>query len=55
MLIKSGGHVDTIDRNCNTPLHIAVSHNCERVAEILIRSSASVNIQGKYDFASCRN
>ena len=49
MLIKNGGYVDTIDRNCNTPLHIAVSHNCEGVTEILLRNGANVNAQGAYD------
>ncbi len=55
MLIKSGGYVDVIDKDLNTPLHIAVLNNCENVVEILLQNNANVNAQGEYDFTSCSN
>ena len=52
MLIKSGGYVDVIDKDLNTPLHIAVLNNCENVVEILLQNMLT---QGEYDFTSCSN
>ncbi|XGA08029.1 MAG: ankyrin repeat domain-containing protein [Wolbachia endosymbiont of Xenopsylla cheopis] len=49
MLIKNGGYADAIDKDLNTPLHIAVLNNCENVVEILLQNSANVNAQGEYD------